>query len=98
MTGSRTCDRESQVQRPNHYTTEHREKDGEDALPEDGNEKVEQQNVGNEQVDSKQHWRRPLHAVDLRVIVVHQLTSVGLVRHTRHVAHLTTCSHRHARW
>jgi len=29
---------------------------------------------------------------------VHQLTSVGLVRHTRHVAHLTTCSHRHARW
>ena len=50
--------------------------DEDDELPEDSNEKVEQQYVSDEQVDTKQYRCRPLDAVDICAVVSHLLTYV----------------------
>ena len=60
------------------------------SLPEDGNKQIDQQYVSDEQVDAKQYRCRPFDAVDHRVVVVHLLTYVVCMGHTRRVAYVAT--------
>jgi len=81
---------QSVTQLASHFENESFQPNEEDELPEDGDEKIEQQYVSNEQVDAEQYRCRPLDARDLCIVVVHLLTDVILMCHTRRVAYVAT--------